>query len=286
MKKFLFISLLIPFLFSCNDDDVDTTSLQLQFTNLPNLGSDFVYEGWFATSSGVETAGRFSVDDNGVMTPSNFNFPSSLANSATGYILTIEPAGETGDALAMPSDVHILAGDFSGDSATLSVGDNRAIGDDFSSSMGTYILATPSTADMTDEDSGLWFLDPSGPAPSLTLPTLPSGWRYEGWGVQGGTPFSTGTFTSVSGADNSSMFSGPDPTPPFPGEDFVMNNPAFPISLKGGAAVISVEPFPDNSPEPFIIKPLIGQIPSDAAIKTSYDLSLNQNNMPSGTVIR
>ena len=70
----------------------------------------------------------------------------------------------------------------------------------------------------------------------------------EGWAVKDGMPYSTGTFSSVTGSDDASPYSGPMASPPFPGEDFVQGNASFPTNLRGGKVVVSVEPYPDNSP--------------------------------------
>jgi hypothetical protein len=140
---------------------------------------------------------------------------------------------------------------------------------------------------MTDETSGVWFLDPAGsPDPSLTLPTLPAGWEYEGWAVIDGVPVTTGKFTDVSMADASAPYSGVDPVPPFPGEDFLMNAPAgvmFPTDLSERPIVISIEPVPDNSPAPFLLKPLVGMSPAGAASGTSYMLGQNLSSLPTGS---
>ena len=93
-----------------------------------------------------------------------------------------------------------------------------------------------------------------------------------------GTPMTTGTFTSAGGADANAPFSGAQPAPPFPGEDFLMNAPAgltFPTNLSGGTAVISVEPFPDDSPAPFTIRPLTGAIPANASPGVTFTMALN-----------
>ena len=60
-----------------------------------------------------------------------------------------------------------------------------ALGVDFSTATGSYILATPSTAsDTGDNDQGIWWLVPgTTKTASLDLPTLPAGWMYEGWVV-------------------------------------------------------------------------------------------------------
>ena len=74
----------------------------------------------------------------------------------------------------------------------------------------------------------------------------------------------------------------------FPGEDFLMNAPSgltFPVDIAGGTAVISVEPHPDNSPNPFTLKPLVHNIPASAVDHTVYDMGQNLS-FPTGTVTR
>ena len=65
---------------------------------------------------------------------------------------------------------------------------------------------------------------------------------------------------------------GPDGDgPPFPGQDFV--NP--PMDLIGGAAVISVEPEPDDSPAPFVLKPLLTPVISPDLAPTLQAMNNN-----------
>lgn len=81
---------------------------------------------------------------------------------------------------------------------------------------------------------------------------------YEGWVVVDGQPVSTGRFSQAdrADADGPGAAAGPLGAPPFPGQDFV--SPVH--GLSGGAAVISVEPEPDNSPAPFSLMSLSGPI--------------------------
>lgn len=119
--------------------------------------------------------------------------------SATTFILTIEPT--VGDDPA-PSNVHLLAGDFVGNIGQLTIDHAAALGNNFSSTSGSYILATPTDGAMTNENSGIWFLDLSSGSPSvgLSLPTLPPGWKYEGWAVsEGGNYFRKIYFRNRSG---------------------------------------------------------------------------------------
>ena len=136
----------------------------------------------------------------------------------------------------------------------------------------------------------------TGPTAGLTLATLlpGSGWKYEGWVVINGTPFSTGTFLSPTGADSNAA----SPTystgggPPFPGEDFLINAPmgaTFPVDLTttgtggGATVVISIEPSPDDSAAPFTLKPLTAMVPAGAADHVAYPMINGAAEFPTGT---
>ncbi len=47
----------------------------------------------------------------------------------------------------------------------------------WTSAAGSFILATPTNGEGTDENQGIWFTDPAG-TPTLTLPPLLEGWTY------------------------------------------------------------------------------------------------------------
>jgi hypothetical protein len=89
--------------------------------------------------------------------------------------------------------------------------------------------------------------------------------------------------------DDADPFSSTMPGPPFPGEDFLVNAPAgltFPTDISGGTAVISIEPDPDNSADPFLLKPLVGAIPNPAADHVTYMMNVNLGSFPTGTATR
>jgi hypothetical protein len=296
MKKTLTVIapvfLLLALIAGCSDDSTEPTTgmLTLDISGLGNLGSNYAYEGWLLVDDMPVSTGTFTVNDAGDLSQTEFEVDLDDLNTATKFILTIEPSPDTD---ADPSSTHYIAGDFSDGMATLSVADAAALGDDFSDVEGTYILATPTNGSETNEDSGIWFLDLSGGSPAvgfMMLPDLPDGWKYEGWAVIDGTPVTTGKFTSATGMDEVDPYSGAMDGPPFPGEDFLMNAPTgltFPTEdLLGGAAVITIEPDPDNSTAPFAMKPLIGLIPTNATDHTNYDMSLNLDSLPTGTASR
>jgi hypothetical protein len=262
-------------------------NLKLNLTGLPDVGANHVYEGWIIVNGNPVSTGTFSVNASGQLSGNEFMINESQLQNATAFVLTIEPKPDNDPA---PSGIKILAGDFSGNAANVSVSHSSALGNSFSTASGSYILATPTNGMGTNENSGVWFVNPAGgPGPSLNLPALPAGWRYEGWAVINGMALTTGKFTMASGADQSAPFSGAMPGPPFPGEDFLMNAPAgltFPTNLAGQKIVITIEPHPDNSAAPFGLKPLSGDVPANAADHVSYNLVNMASGNPSGTVSR
>ncbi|MTI32157.1 anti-sigma factor [Xanthovirga aplysinae] len=296
MKTRLFISTLSLVLFisitACDKEEdempmMDTLSLNLM--NLPTLSSNEQYEGWVIVKGSPISTGTFTVGENGALSTSAFMVDPDQLMQATDFVLTIEPIPDNDPA---PSSIKILGGSFSGNDANVNIAHAAALGADFSKTTGKYILATPTTTTTEDELSGVWFLDLSGGAPTkgLELPSLPSNWLYEGWAVIDGTPVSTGTFSAADMIDNGAPYSGSDASgPAFPGEDFVTAAPSdlsFPTDLSGATIVISIEPSPDNSTQPFAFKPLIGTVPTDATDHTTYDLVYEENTFPYGSVSR
>ena len=81
--------------------------------------------------------------------------------------------------------------------------------------------------------------------------------------------------------DGGGPTAGPDGTPDFPGQDFI--DPA--IDLVGSTIVISVEPVPDDSPDPFLLKPLVHGEVLDVGPGVSQSLDNDAaNSNPAGTV--
>lgn len=260
-----------------------TSVLTLNFSGLGNLGPDFMYEGWIIVNGSPVSTGRFSVDDGGVPSQMYFGVGSDDLMMASKFVLTIEPEPDPDPG---PSSTHYLAGDFSDGTASLSVADPAALGNDYMSAAGPYVLNTPSTAsDNSDYAAGIWWLDPmGGPSATLELPTLPAGWSYEGWVVGPGGPITTGKFLDVAMTDfdGTGPTAGPDPGPPFPGQDYI--NPL--MILTGYKAVITIEPMPDNSPDPFALKPLIDMDIQDVGLGVLQSMDNNSASFPTGSASR
>ena len=246
--------------------------------DLPHL-TGAQYEAWVVKGDRKLSAGVFNVRERRAQLLL-LRSPIDPAR-ADMIVVTIEPVPDPDPG---PSAVAILAGEPQRHFAALRFPiDLRRVA-------GSFILATPTDDDPANETAGVWFLDPAGgPGPSLTLPQPPAGWVFEGWGVTQGTPLSTGRFTSVTGPDLASPFSGPNPGPPFPGEDFVAQLPAGvdpPVNLADGRSMIVVTLEPDiggtdpTGRGPFSIKPLAASVPAGASPGTSLPLGRDLSTVP------
>jgi hypothetical protein len=230
--------------------------LEWELEGLSSLGEGYLYEAWIVVDGLPLSAGRFSIDESGLPDLDHVNLTEDEVDDIEAFVVSIEPA--VGDDPA-PSATKVLAGDVTKDEpdGILTVGHAAAIGTDFHDATGEFILQTPTTASIADDyDQGIWWVEPVSMTASLVLPELPAeGWIFEGWVVDAtGTPISTGTFEdeSMADADGPGPAAGTDPAPPFPGQDWI--SPA--TVIVGFATVISVEPYPDDSPLPFALKPL------------------------------
>ena len=238
-----------------------------------NAATDGMYEGWAVIGGVPYSTGVFNVDamgntvDPGTGDPIDVFHTGLDLGGATDIKITLEPSGDSDPA---PSGLVVLEGGVMGDEAQLV----PAIPgyDTLSAAMGSYILASPSdnSVDATNDNQGMWFLCMPGPVAGLTgLPDLGPKWTYEGWvvDVSGASPvpYSTGRFDDpmAADADAAGCMGG---SPPFPGEDFTAFHCGPVLNLDSGdfAVVLTIEPVPDNSPAPFLFKPLAGAIPTDA----------------------
>jgi len=291
---------------SCSKNDEETVqTINQSFQNLPDLGANYVYEGWLIVGSEKISTGRFSHAEGA-------NFSSGLldilkVSAATTYVLTIEPTTETGAALQSPSGWVFSKGNFSNKTATPSTEDALFSGsDNLETATGNFFLKAPSVGTTGSDANGIWFIDalPPNSGGFTNLPNLASGWIYEGWVVVPNasgtpTPISTGRFTdpnmadeSFFGAANNNEFKGPNNVPPFPGEDFILDPNAryadvtFPIDLQNATIVISIEPTTNDAASPFGLKPFAIAL-SGQAVATAVSITNNYAGKAiSGTVTR
>lgn len=290
--KFGLAVLIASFFVACDDssEEVSQGSLTLNLNGLEELGDNYVYEGWLIVNGAPVSTGTFT----SINFPQSFNVNKDVLDDATRFVLSIEPAVDPDPA---PAATKLLAGNFSGSTANVMVAPVTTSGSNFTDASGLFFLRTPTdevpgAGNNNNDHYGIWFGNPGmPPTASLNLPELAPGWVYEGWVVVPEVgPISTGTFTNVEGTDDSNGFSGSQNNagPPIPGEDFFLNAPSgftFPLDVRGKMAVISIEPVPDNSPAPFLLKPLAGLAGQETAPST-HNLNLNLGTLPTGTVTR
>lgn len=259
----------------------DTFRLQLSLDlDLPDLTQGH-YEAWVVFPSGEKlSAGKFKTGgtvDLGV---------SRNIESIESVQVSIESES---DENKIPSGITVLQGNIQGGAGTL------IFPIDLESASGTYILATPTDGPDSNETSGIWFVDLSGEelAPSLTLPALSGGWKYEIWIKHNGAQVALGRFKFPDGTDTFSGFSGKEKAPPFPGEDLLFNAPEgfiFPLDLSLGSStiLITIEPelggLDPTGDSPFTAQPLQALIPLGAEDHIHYPLTLHTEALPSGTV--
>jgi hypothetical protein len=275
---------------SSNDVPEPKFRVQFSFDGLGSLQNGFHYQSWLQIGSTFEPTEIFNLDDEGRFVNNNGQFIASTffvesdISEASLVMVTIEGKRDIDEE---PSSTVVLAGPVTASIAILTTSDPNAVGVDFSSSAGVFTLMTPSDDPAGNETQGVWFVDPtltSGFVAGLSLPTPPSGWIYEGWVGVGNEILSTGQFNRMQGVDLGQPYSLQDALN-FPGEDFFVNPPAgvsFPLDLSGADVFVTLEPFPDDSPEVFPFRLLEGKVPLTLSTRQAHALAGSQA-VPSGT---
>ncbi|OSY89431.1 hypothetical protein WH52_02000 [Tenacibaculum holothuriorum] len=298
MKKIILslavISTLIFTACSDDNDNLPTTKTVTQsFQNLPDLGSNYVYEGWLIVGNEKISTGRFSHTEGANHTSSALDI--AKVSAATMYVLTIESTNETGADLAIPSGWIFSKGAFTGNNAAPSTDDALYKGaTNLETATAQAFLKAPSVGTVGGDANGIWFINALPPTSGgfTNLPTLADGWIYEGWVVVDGkdgnkVPVSTGRFSDPNAADvsffgaaNNNEFKGPNGVPPFPGEDYIVDpnnrypNVTFPIDLTSATVVISIEPTTNDAQAPFGLKPFV-QALNNQAVSTAFTVDNN-----------
>jgi len=300
MKRIIItLAIILPLINSCKKDSDESTitpgvtkTMDLKISGLQDLGPAAAYEGWLIVNNKPISTGTFTVNAEGNLSKEQFNVNAAQLQAASTFMVTIETVP---DASADPSTTHLLAGDFSGNSAVINTAHPLALGHDLHGLTGYFLLGTPTTPSLGDEYSGVWFINRTleGMTPGLSnLPIVP-GWTYEGWVVFNQTTYvSTGKITSFHSADNSSYYSLPSVEIAFPGEDLILNAPdgwTFPVDLRNPqpTVMISMEPEHDNDRSAFFIRPLLANVQGNAIAGKSYLLGQSPPIvLPEGTVAR
>ena len=301
MNRFALSSILaLILLVSCTETNEVIENVNLTVTNLPALAAgEGRYQLWasfttFAKTAGINSPqhdsgfvslGEFIIDANGTPValdggPVRITVPQGQdLQLINDVVLTLQTRSTNQE----PRPV-IIGGKFHGDAsraiAQLDMSYVDAFGSDFSAVSGSYAIMAP-TSVAADSNSGIWFVNrtPTLSPGLLNLPALTS-WTYEGWVVDNLDPnhpayYSTGKFLVANTADFDSAGPGRGAGAGlnFPGQDFINGTPARP-NLRDSryAFMVTLEPFPDNSPNPFYLK-ILASAPAPPAALTLQNVA-------------
>ncbi|MCA9753215.1 MAG: hypothetical protein KC591_13570 [Gemmatimonadetes bacterium] len=271
----------------------------------PFAQADATFELWISFAltepgrhSAAASAGRFRIDGTGQVVgedwqpttfgvdPEDENVPTNASGEilwqlAVDAFVTLEVRDADDPA---PRTVGLLGGSFLNGTSTMSASYADAFNRDFTTATGFAQLATPTSADSTDENEGVWFALPDGAGPSLSLPDAPVGWIYEGWiSIPQVGPQSLGKFRSSGLPDSDGA--GPLATSqpwPYPGSDFPFGITGQPLDL--GSVFVTLEPADDeDGAGPFFLEILGAPIPASQPVNEIFALS-NVADFPTGTV--
>lgn len=295
MRKFnvILLAACLAVLSSCSGDDtVARSTVTVDISGLERLENGAQYQAWISDGVSLTPLGRFT----DVEFPKTFEALTGEVDNATQFFLSVEPGNDSSPAI---SESILLSGNFVGNAATVDV--TQTFGS-YTSASGQFVLQTPTDNVSTNENSGLYWYIPSTGQPGLKLPTLPSGWKYEGWvtvpGASGDVNLSTGRFTNVNNADESDPFSlNINPAPDFPGEDFINENvlSAYGVNtlpnLLNKQVFITIQPIFDNSSTgasiaPFVLRPLVGTVTQEAGSGITNTMQINTASFPVGRVTK
>lgn len=268
--------------------------MSLTVRSLPHLRSDEGHYQLWATffhfnrqsashsplhDSGFVSLGEFNVSEDGLRVTGpageglQLRIPADQnAQLLNDIIITIQPheehLGGAAGLLHEEPGPAIMGGRFQGTAALgiadLTVDHEDAIGADFTDAEGVFSFLAPTSANPADSNSGVWFVRAGTPVTAGLefLPGLTPEWMYEGWVIDRTDPlqwqyYSTGKFLRVDSADFDGAGSGKGPGNGlnFPGQDFITGTPERPDLTAGQFLfVITAEPVPDNSPQPFFLR--------------------------------
>jgi len=97
-----------------------------------------------------------------------------------------------------------------------------------------------------------------------------------------------GRFNNPEARDFANLYSGPEPAPAFPGEDFVANAPAgltFPADLGGARLLLTLEPVLDDTADPSQLVVLEAILPAGLQGGEIIELTNRAADFPTGTAV-
>jgi hypothetical protein len=295
MKKlFLILAVSMISFWGCeyfeNSTTLNSSSLELNITGLPQLADTLTYVAWFDNDDRPPVfIKQLSPNAQGDVF---FKEEQKLGflDSAQIFLVTVERKSQLTAANFTASSRIVLSGRFVNGLCNLTLGESFT---NFSQTSAKYTLYTPTDGDPASNPfGGIWFVDSvdaNNTVAGLNIPVLSAGWIYEGWIEVNGNKLSTGRFRNPKLADLFNGYSATTASLPFPGEDFINNAPSgftFPLNLRGAKSYISLE---INNGSTKGNTPLIvlyeASIPNDAVSQKSYSMTLKTVSYPKGSAV-
>ena len=310
MKRFVLLALSL-WLAACTQTNEVVEQISVSFQNLPALQNAY-YEVWvtfyqFNAPPGGDSPthegeyvsiGTFTVAADGSLRNLSGGAPNlRLPNGVNTQLLKDIVVSVQTEPTEQPQAI-LMGGAFYGDAvdarADLDIAYSDAFGTDFARAGGVCSIVAPTSP--PDSNSGVWFvqLGTSVGAGLTNLPALRTGWRYEGWVIRRRpgaeeSYLSTGKFTRADSADldGPGPFAGTAGQPfNFPGQDFVQGAGAI-SDLRTGeySFMVTLEPFPDNTAEPFFLTLLKSPEPATTASRTVTLANAINATAPRGKIV-
>jgi hypothetical protein len=265
----------------------DLRGLALGFEGLlPLRDEEGRYAVWVSLDNrDIVGLGPFNVDDAGrPINPNGEVIERFTADrnlfSAVSVLITIEPGGLPG---ATPGQAAILQGPFIDGVAQLSVPAPILV----DQIRGSYRVFTPTDGPDTNEGSGVWAVSVDD-EPLLALPPLNNVYAWEHYMIINGQTLTMGRFLTPTAADFANPFSGPEPAPEFPGEDFLVNAPAgldFPADLGGARLLLTLEPRLNDTADPSQLVVLEAILPAGLQGGEIIEMTNRTADFPTGTAV-
>ena len=312
MKHIIFILLLGLFIYSgCSTESVQgpdarISKISMSIQGLNDPGDSVAYYAWLSWKDLLSDELDF-IEPLGAVELSGENQYIKSVSLPQGYVQGAEYiliSMETDTGKTSPSAYTIIAANLYANAGTFRIGHKQVLDYNFESANATFFLDTP-TEDppSANPTRGIWFanyevqiediLDSTGTVigqdttelilPGLEIATLPQGWEYQAYVISGSDSFLIGKFRAPDAPDGNKLYSGPNPGYAFPGEDFLTNDPAMPLDLRGKSVVVKMTPnYPGKGNMPYEVVVFQGTIPSDAQSRTNYSLENMTETWPTG----
>ncbi len=212
----------------------------LELSGFVEAGEGHHYEAWLELEDGTVSLHQFDGTEGTIDIEIE---DEALESAGSGrFLVTLQEDGTSGPSehVVVEAPVRSYVGDYEFQSEAVPFDAWY----DIACCKPRFEISTPTTASEDDEAFGVWLFGFDIQA----YESLEPQWVFEGWVITPEGRFSIGRFRDQRpDSDGAGPGAGPESGYDAPGQDFIDEQ----VSLLGAQIEITVEPEPDNSPEPF-----------------------------------